>query len=97
MENKNSFLQKPTKIYADDVEKVNQTANIATTALVEEDFIPQSVYDELPSLLKDACNMFNDKHEKDIFLLGALAALGGAFHNLYAYNDVDKKCKFRSC
>lgn len=57
----------------------------------EEGFIPRNVYDKLPSLLKEACNVFNDRHEKDIFLLGALTVLGGAFHNLYAYNDVDKK------
>jgi DNA repair photolyase len=55
------------------------------------DSIPQSVYDNLPILLKDSCSIFNDRHERDIFLLGALSALGGCFHNLYAYNDVDKK------
>ena len=55
------------------------------------DYIDQFVYDNLPKLLKESCNIFNDRYEKDIFLLGALAVLSGSFHNLYAYNEVDKK------
>ncbi|MBL7735947.1 MAG: DUF3987 domain-containing protein [Chitinophagaceae bacterium] len=54
-------------------------------------YIPQSVYDNLPLILKDSCNLFNDRRERDIFLLGALSVFSGCFHNLYAYNDVDKK------
>jgi len=69
----------------------NRPAINAIPATDEEDFIPKSVYDKLPSLLKDACEVFKDRHERDIFLIGALTVLGGAFHNLYAYNDVDKK------
>lgn len=55
------------------------------------DYIPLSLYDNLPTLLKTACAIFNDRHERDIFLLGALSALGGCFHNLHAYNEVDKR------
>jgi hypothetical protein len=65
---------------------INQTANVD-----DEGLFPQSVYNNLPTLLKNSCAVFNDRHEKDIFLLGALTVIGGAFHNLYAYNDVDKK------
>ena len=69
----------------------NNSANAAIPPIDEEDFISKSVYDKLPSLLKEACSIFNDRHERDIFLLGALTVLGGCFHNLYAYNNVDKK------
>lgn len=60
-------------------------------AISNDDIIPKSVYDNLPALLKDSCNVFNDRYEKDVFLTGVLAVLGGCFHNLYAYNQADKK------
>ncbi|MEP7371940.1 MAG: DUF3987 domain-containing protein [Chitinophagaceae bacterium] len=67
------------------------SAIIAKFADYDENNIPQWIYDNLPALLKDSCNVFNDKYEKDIFLTGTLSVLGGCFHNLYAYNEVDKK------
>ena len=54
-------------------------------------FIPDFVYRNLPTFLKDSCNIFLDKHERDVYLTGALGILGGCFHNLYAFNDVDNK------
>ncbi|MBI1341733.1 MAG: DUF3987 domain-containing protein [Terrimonas sp.] len=57
----------------------------------KDDFIPDVVYDELPYLLKESSLIFTDKYERDVYLTGALAVLGGCFHNLYAYNEVDKK------
>ena len=70
---------------------INTLANDAIPATEEEDLIPETVYDNLPSLLKESCNVFNDWHEKDVYLTGILSVLGGCFHNLYAYNEVDKK------
>lgn len=58
---------------------------------MDKDYITSTVYDRLPSLLKDSCNVFNDQRERDVYLTGALAALGGCFHNVVAYNLVDKK------
>ena len=55
------------------------------------EYIEKSIYDNLPTLLKQSCEVFKDRNEKDVFLYGALTVLGGAFHNLYAYNGVDKK------
>lgn len=69
----------------------NEVATVARLATDQDDFIPQIVYDNLPSFLKDCCNLFNDKYERDVFLYGALTVLGGSFHRLYAFNDVDKK------
>lgn len=93
MEN-NNFLQKPTIIYAgnsNEAKHDNNSANAANAAIDGNDFIDQFVYDNLPKLLKDSCKVFNDRNEKDVFLLGAVSVLGGCFHNLFAYNDVDKK------
>ncbi len=57
----------------------------------EDEYIPGFVIDNIPSLLRDCCGVFNERREKDVFLTGALVALGGSFHNLYAYNEVDRK------
>lgn len=59
--------------------------------LKKSDYIPQAIYDRLPSLLKNSCDVFNDHIERDIYLSGTLAILGGCFHNLFAYNSYDKK------
>jgi Protein of unknown function (DUF3987) len=68
-----------------------KVAEIATSAIPDDDFIPDSVFENLPSILKEACGLFNDKYERDVFLYGTLTVLGGSFHNLLAFNDVDKK------
>lgn len=77
-------------------EGIANNANIAKSSdsdLKAEDFefIPSSVYDDLPKLLKDSCKVFHEIREKDIYLTGVLGVLGGCFHNLFAFNDVDKK------
>lgn len=72
-------------------------ANIANVASNQEEqvenveFIPNLVYRDLPKLLRDSSNLFSDRRERDIYLTGAISVLGGCFHNLYAYNAVDKK------
>ena len=38
-------------------------STIAITSIGENDFIPDTVYEKLPSLLKDSCNVFNDRYE----------------------------------
>lgn len=53
--------------------------------------IPDSIYEKLPTILKESCEVFNDKFERDVYLTGALSVLGGCFHNVSAYNQVDKK------
>lgn len=90
MEN-NNFLQKPTNIYAENSNEAKYDNSSANSAIEGNDYIDQFVYDNLPKLLKESCNIFNDRYEKDVFLLGALSVLGGCFHRLFAYNNVDKK------
>lgn len=57
----------------------------------KEILIPDSIYEKLPTILKDSCGVFIDKFERDVYLTGALSVLGGCFHNVSAYNLVDKK------
>lgn len=94
MNEKTDALQKPINIYSVDAKEVATIATQQDSPNQEAesiDFIPQSFYDSLPKLLKDACGMFKDRYERDVFLYGALSVLGGSLHNLYAFNDVDKK------
>ena len=54
----------------------------------EEDYlkttpiIPQSVYDNLPPILFESCQVFKDLRERDVFLTGALAILSGCLPNV---------------
>ncbi|MCX6258005.1 MAG: DUF3987 domain-containing protein [Bacteroidia bacterium] len=61
-------------------------------------FIPRSIenlsdefnakiYDYLPSVLSRACNLFEDRKEKDIILLGALSVISGCLPNIYGTYD----------
>lgn len=79
---KGSSKEEKPKLFNSIIEKL---------AAYEGDTIPDWIYDNLPSLLKDSCGVFNDKYERDIFLTGTLAVFGGCFHNLYAYNEPDKR------
>ncbi len=39
---------------------------------------PKMVYEQLPSILKDCCEVFDTDREKDVFLTGALGVLSGS-------------------
>jgi hypothetical protein len=73
---------------------IKQTDKITTKATTtkpiadEEDYlkntpiIPQSVYDNLPPILFESCQVFKESREKDVFLTGALAILSGCLPNV---------------
>lgn len=44
--------------------------------------IPQSVYDNLPPILFESCQVFTQERERDVFLTGALAILSGCLPNV---------------
>jgi hypothetical protein len=50
--------------------------------LLNTPIIPQSVYDNLPPILKQGAEAFNESREKDTFLTGALAILSGCLPNV---------------
>jgi hypothetical protein len=54
-------------------------------------FIPEEIYDNLPDLLKSACNVFDESREKDLILLGAITVLSGIIENVFGEYD-NTKC-----
>jgi len=53
-------------------------------------YFPDWVYERLPEPLFSACKSFNDKRQKDVFLLSALVALSACFPNVYSIYDGKK-------
>jgi hypothetical protein len=45
-------------------------------------FIPNNVFDTLPSILKESCSLFDDKRERDVFLTSSIAILSGCLPNV---------------
>lgn len=45
-------------------------------------YIPQNVFETLPSLLKESCSLFDDKRERDVFLTSSIAILSGCLPNV---------------
>lgn len=51
--------------------------------------IPGEVYENLPSFLQELAKLFEQRHERDVFLTGALPVLGGCLPNVkghYGHN-----------
>ncbi len=44
--------------------------------------IPSEIYQQLPEILKESANMFQDSIEKDVFLIGAIAVISGCLPNV---------------
>lgn len=45
-------------------------------------FFPENIYNELPELLKECTKLFQDKLEKDVFLIGAIGVLSACLPNI---------------
>lgn len=52
--------------------------------------IPKEVYENLPMLLQDGCNILTDEIEREVFLIGALGFLSGCLPNVWMYYDGQK-------
>lgn len=50
-------------------------------------FLTDSIFDKLPSLLKDCCSVFPDRRERDMMLTGALGILSGCIPNVCGVYD----------
>lgn len=50
--------------------------------LINTPTIPDSVYDNLPQILKDGADVFKSQREKDVFLTGAITILSGCIPNV---------------
>lgn len=51
---------------------------------------PDEIFQNLPEFLSEACALFKDKIERDVFLIGALGVLSGCFPNYYGIYDSDR-------
>ncbi|MBL7780821.1 MAG: DUF3987 domain-containing protein [Saprospiraceae bacterium] len=49
--------------------------------------LSDEVFDNLPSLLKDACSVLEEQAEKEVFLVGALGVISGLLPNLRGFYD----------
>lgn len=45
-------------------------------------FIPNSIYENLPLILKESCAIFEDR-ERDVYLTSALSVISGGLHNIH--------------
>lgn len=71
-----------------------QSTSIANETSIESSFedyedclkatptIPQSVYDNLPPILFESCQVFPQERERDVYLTGALAIISGCLPNV---------------
>lgn len=48
---------------------------------------PVAVYADLPPVLRNACDLLEDRTEKEVFLVGALAVLSGLLPNVRGFYD----------
>jgi hypothetical protein len=62
--------------------KVNKEPIDDENYLLNTPTIPQSVYDNLPPILKQGAEAFSEARERDTFLTGALAILSGCLPNV---------------
>jgi len=51
--------------------------------------IPEYIYEALPKILRDACNVF-DGRKRDVFLTSALSVISGGLHNVHGLYDKEK-------
>ena len=81
-------LQSSSKIKIKSIEK---NSEYHEDCLKKTPLIPQSVYDNLPPILFESCQVFTQERERDVYLTGALAILSGCLPNvsgLYSGNIV---------
>ena len=57
---------------------------------IETPCIPDEVYNNLPSLLKDVCSVFSTQREKDIMLLGSIVTLSSCMANVFGFYFNDR-------
>ena len=75
------FANVQTSSESDEINSENCIDNYED-CLKNTPLIPQSVYDNLPSILFESCQNFSQKRERDVFLTGALAILSGCLPNV---------------
>jgi hypothetical protein len=75
------FANMQSSTTANDISTENSLDN-DEDCLKATPIIPQSVYENLPPILFESCQVFKEAREKDVFLTGALAILSGCLPNV---------------
>ena len=44
--------------------------------------LPESIYNNLPQILKESCDLFGEKIEKDVFLIGSIGVISACLPNI---------------
>lgn len=68
--------------FAKDANVEHKSAISKDELLLNMPFLPEEIFSNLPAILKDGCNVFQDKRERDVFLVGALAIISGCMRNV---------------
>ena len=75
------FANMQSSTMANDISTENSFDN-DEDCLKATPIIPQSVYENLPPILFESCQVFKEAREKDVFLTGALAIISGCLPNV---------------
>jgi len=60
-------------------------------------YLPEDIYNELPDILKESCELFDDRRQKDLYLLSAFSVLSGCFPMIRGvYDDDETACNIYS-
>ncbi len=66
----------------DSVSITKESKELAEEVIFNTPQIPFNVYSQLPEILKESTNMFQDDIEKDVFLIGAISVISGCLPNV---------------
>ena len=69
--------------FANLANSVNETTPSKDELLSKMPYLPESIFEILPSILKEGANALTDRREKDIFITGALAIISGCMRNVF--------------
>jgi len=60
-------------------------------------YFPEHIYEMLPDLLKESCELFDDRRQKDMYLISSIAVLSGCFPMIKGlYDDMETCCNIYS-
>jgi len=85
-------IEKTVKSAYENNKSENTSTAILPIAISKEEsspYISESVYNALPSMLKEASSAFKGR-ERDVFLTSALSVISGGLHNVYGLYADDK-------
>jgi len=77
-EKKQTIIEKPNLPVAEATEKVEESGAV----LFDTPKLPKEIYTNLPAILQDSCDLFEDGIEKDVFLIASLAVISGCLPNI---------------